>query len=142
MIFRPCDVDGLVPELNFLNVSIRALRQLDRIVTAPKLDRVEDKGVKQCRKHIHRHDDHAEEDDLLHPFIIHFAAALDPAVPTVDVPRQVERSIASRACRREVRAVGHVGGLASVLAHGRVGQPEVSRVPGAYLRHAGRGRVT
>ena len=56
-------------------------------------------SFQQRGEHIDRNDDHPEEDELLHPLIVHLAASLSAAVPMIGISRQIEQIIAGGVSR-------------------------------------------
>ena len=92
---RPIEVNGGGACVHFFRKPVRALRHFDGVTAAPELDGVEDKGVEQRREHVHGNHNHAEKDDFLHPCFVDFPASRDAAVPMVDVPREIERPLAT-----------------------------------------------
>src|SRR5215813_11788943 len=90
-IGRCCPSHGQITDLSHLGLAVVfELRGLHGIAPAPKLDGVENECVEECGEHIDRDYNHSEKDELLHPFLTHFPAAFDAAVPMVDVSREVE----------------------------------------------------
>ena len=77
------------------------IKGFDRAIPGPKMHCVEDERVQQCREHIGRYDQHAEEDDFRHPFVIDLPASFDVAVPVIDVLREIERAVAGGTDRQK-----------------------------------------